>query len=128
MLRSATALQPLQLQSCTQQVCLTGSSSVWANLSSGVPQGSVLGPLLFLIYINDIDNGVASKILKFADDTKLYRQVGTSEDIANLRNDLRKLVGWSKEWLMLFNVEKCKVMHIGFGNGKAGYKMDGVQL
>jgi ribonuclease P/MRP protein subunit RPP40 len=92
MLRSATALQQLQLQSCTQQVCLTGLSSVWANVSSGVPQGSVLGPLLFLIYINDIDNGIASKILKFADDTKLYRQVETAEDIANLRNDLRKLV------------------------------------
>jgi ribonuclease P/MRP protein subunit RPP40 len=111
-----------------QRVCLTGSSSGWANVSSGVPQGSVLGPLLFLIYINDIDNGIASKILKFADDTKLYRQVGTAEDIANLRSDLGKLVGWSKEWLMLFNVEKCKVMHIGVGNGKAGYKMDGVQL
>jgi ribonuclease P/MRP protein subunit RPP40 len=97
-------------------------------VSNGVPQGSVLGPLLFLIYINDIDNGIASKILKFADHTKLYRQVGTAEDIANQRNDWSKLVGWSKEWLMLFNVEKCKVMHIGFGNGKAGYKMDGVQL
>jgi ribonuclease P/MRP protein subunit RPP40 len=109
-------------------VCLTGSSSGWANVTSGVPQDSVLGPLLFLIYINDIDNGIASKILKFADDTKLYRQVGTAEDIAKLRKDLGKMVGWSKEWLMLFNVEKCKVMHIGFGNEKAGYMMDGVQL
>jgi ribonuclease P/MRP protein subunit RPP40 len=44
------------------------------------------------------------------------------------RNDLEKLVGWSKEWLMLLHVEKCKVMHIGFGNGRAGYMMDGVQL
>jgi ribonuclease P/MRP protein subunit RPP40 len=65
-----------------------------------VKQGSVLGPLLFSIYINDIDNGTASRILKFADDTKLYSQVGTPEDIAKLRNDLEKLVGWSKEWLM----------------------------
>jgi ribonuclease P/MRP protein subunit RPP40 len=109
-------------------VCLTGSSSGWTNVSSGVPQGSVLGPLLFLIYINNIDNGIVSKILKFADDKKLCRQVGTAEDIANLRNDLDKLVGWSKEWLMLFNVEKRKVMHIGFGNGRTGYMMDGVQL
>jgi ribonuclease P/MRP protein subunit RPP40 len=111
-----------------QRVCLKCSSSGWANVSSGVPQGSVLGPLLFLIYINDIDNGIASKILKFADDTKLYRQVGTAEDITILRNDLEKLVGWSEEWLMLLNVDKCKVMHIGFGNGTAGYKMDGFQL
>jgi ribonuclease P/MRP protein subunit RPP40 len=105
-------------------VCLAGYSSGWANVSSGVPQGSVLGPLLFMIYINDIDNGIASKILKFADDTKLFRQVGTAEDTANLKNDLDKLVGWSKEWLMLFNVEKYKVMHIGFGNGRARYMMN----
>ena len=109
-------------------MCLTGSSSGWASVSSGVPQGIVLGRLLFLIHINDIDNGIAWKILKFANDTKLYRQVGTAEDITNLRNDLEKLVGWSKEWLMLLNVEKCTVMHIGFGNGRAGYMMDGIQL
>jgi ribonuclease P/MRP protein subunit RPP40 len=90
-------------------VCLTGSSSGWASVSSGVPQGIVLGRLLFLIHINDIDNGIAWKILKFANDTKLYRQVGTAEDITNLRNDLEKLVGWSKEWLMLLNVQQmCK--------------------
>jgi ribonuclease P/MRP protein subunit RPP40 len=59
-----------------------------------VPQGSVLGPLLFLIFINDIDNGIASKILKFSDDTKLYGQVGTAKDIGKLRNDVEKLVGW----------------------------------
>jgi ribonuclease P/MRP protein subunit RPP40 len=73
------------------------------------------------IYINDIDNGIASKILKFADDTKLYRQVRTAEDIAKVRNDLETLVGWSKEWLMLFHVEKCKVMHIGFGQDSKIY-------
>jgi ribonuclease P/MRP protein subunit RPP40 len=117
------------LKNRKQRVCLAGSSSGWAYVSSRVPQDSVMGPLLFLIYINDIDNGIASKNLKFADDTKLYRQVGTAEDIAKLRNDLEKLAGWSKEWLMLFNVEKCKVMHTGFGNGRARYMMDdGVQL
>jgi ribonuclease P/MRP protein subunit RPP40 len=83
---------------------------------------------MFLIYINDIDNGIASKILKFADDTKLYRQVETAEDIAKLRNDLERLASWSKEWLMLFNAEKCKVIHIGFGNMSARYMMDGVQF
>jgi ribonuclease P/MRP protein subunit RPP40 len=80
-----------------------------------------------LIYINDIDNRIASKNLKFADDTKLYRRVGTAEDIVKLRNDQEKLAGWSKEWLMLFNVEKCKVMHTGFGIGRARYMMDSME-
>lgn len=111
-----------------QRVCQASFSSIWAEVLSGVPQGSVLGPLLFLIYINDIDNGIASRILKFADDTKLYRQVGTEEDIVKLRIDLERLVEWSSEWLMLFNTDKCKVMHIGFGNKKANYMMEDVQL
>jgi ribonuclease P/MRP protein subunit RPP40 len=59
-------------------------------------QDSAMGPLLFFIYINDIDNGIVNKVLKLADDTKLYRQVGTAEDIAKLKNDLEKLAGWSK--------------------------------
>jgi ribonuclease P/MRP protein subunit RPP40 len=83
-----------------QRVCLTGSSSGWANVSSGVPQGSALGPMLFLIYINNIYNGIARQILKFADVTNSYRQFGIADDIANVRNELGKLVGWSKDWLM----------------------------
>jgi hypothetical protein len=81
-----------------------------------------------LIYINDIDNGIASEILNFADDTKLCRQVGTAKDITKLTYDLERLVGWSKEWLMLFNVQKCMVMHIGVQNKRAGCMMDGVQI
>jgi ribonuclease P/MRP protein subunit RPP40 len=107
-----------------QRVCLAGEYSEWAEVTSGVPQGSVLGPLLFLIYINDIDEGITNKLLKFADDTKLFGKVGTMEDIGRLREDLAKLVIWSKEWLMLFNVDKCKVMHVGYNNPKAEYKME----
>jgi ribonuclease P/MRP protein subunit RPP40 len=107
-----------------QRVCLAGECSEWAEVTSGVPQGSVLGPLLFLIYINDIDEGITNKLLKFADDTKLFGKVGTMEDIGRLREDLVKLVTWSKEWLMLFNVDKCKVMHVGHNNPKAEYKME----
>lgn len=104
---------------------MAGESSEWVPVSSGVPQGSVLGPLLFLIYINDIDEGITGKLLKFADDTKLYGKVGTSEEINRLRDDLNKLVDWSKEWLMLFNVDKCRVMHLGYGNKNAEYTMNG---
>ena len=83
-----------------QRVCLAGEGSDWEDVTSGVPQGSVLGPLLFLIYVNDNDVGVANKLLKFADDTKLYGKVGTVEDIEKLRLDLAKLVQWSQEWLL----------------------------
>jgi ribonuclease P/MRP protein subunit RPP40 len=107
-----------------QRVCLAGEYSEWAEVTSGVPQGSVLGPLLFLIYINDIDEGISNKLLKFADDTKLFGKVGTMEDIGRLREDLVKLVTWSKEWLMLFNVDKCEVMHVGYNNPKAEYMME----
>jgi hypothetical protein len=119
-------LQWLQewLKDRKQRVCLAGEYSAWADVTSGVPQGSVLGPLLFLIYINDIDKGIANRLLKFADDTKLLGKVGTVEDIERLRVDLAKLVNWSKEWLMLFNVEKCKVMHMGYNNRQAEYRMD----
>ena len=80
---------------------------------SDVPQGSVLGPVLFIIYISDIDDNLTSRVLKFADDTKLYRAIASNCDILNLSKDLNQLCCMSKEWKMLFNVEKCKVLHIG---------------
>jgi len=83
-----------------QRVVLNGQCSDWRDVFSGVPQGSVLGPLLFLIYINnDIDESVGGKVLKFADDTKVYHKIRS--DIANLQSDLCNLVSWSKEWQML---------------------------
>ena len=70
---------------------INGKSSNWANVLSEVPQGSVLGPLLFLIYINDIDDGIISKIWKFADDTKICNNVKNDEDVEILRKDLKQL-------------------------------------
>jgi hypothetical protein len=116
------------LQDREQKVVMLGSSSRWIKVKSGVPQGSVLGPLLFLIYINDIDEVVASKILKFADDTKLYGVVANQQDIERLKNDLKNLCNWSADWLMLFNVDKCKVMHFGYNNSKSTYGMNGKDL
>ena len=83
---------------------------------SGVPQRSVLEPLLFLTYINDLDDSITSKVLKFADDTKVFRKVNTDGDKQHLQNDLHKLVKWSKKWQMLLNFGKCKCLHTGHGN------------
>ena len=95
---------------------------------SGVPQGSVLGPVLFLIYINDLDNGVQNWILKFADDTKLFGRVRNSEDGRRLQQDLDKLIQWSEDWQMLFNAGKCKVMHFGRGTIEQDYYMQSHKL
>jgi hypothetical protein len=111
-----------------QRVLICGKHSSWTKVASGVPQGSVLGPILFLIFINDLDDSIQSRVLKFADDTKILRTVGTQEDIDGLRQDLINLGRWSEEWLMLFNVDKCKVMHIGYNNPRAVLKLNNKEL
>ena len=73
----------------------------------------MLGPVLFVIFINDLDEGVRNHILKFADDTKLFSQVSTYEDAEKLQITLNE---WSNEWSMLFNAEKCKCIHYGYNN------------
>ena len=94
-----------------QRVVVDGEVSNWKSVLSGVPQGSVLGPILFLIYINDLDDSITSNVLKFADDTKLFRKVNTDGDKQYLQNDLVRLVKWSEKWQMLFNFGKCKCLH-----------------
>ena len=88
----------------------------------------VLGPLLFLIYINNIDTGILNTILKFADDTKVYGKAVSPGDISRLQKDLSTLCKWAEKWNMKFNVTKCKVMHIGPNNAGASYSMYGQQL
>ena len=78
-----------------QRVVVDGEVSSWKPVLSGVPQGSVLGPILFLIYINDLEEGVTGNILKFADDTKLFRKVKEIGDKQKLQDDIDKLVKWS---------------------------------
>ena len=106
-----------------QRVCVDGELSDWEKVSSGVPQGSVLGPVLFLIYINDLDEGVISEIGKFADDSKLGKSISSSADIRLLEDDLSKLEDWSVKWQMLFNVDKCSIMHLGKTNANHLYKI-----
>jgi hypothetical protein len=106
-----------------QKVGVNKTYSDWENVISGVPQGSVLGPLLFLIYINDLDEGIDSKLVKFADDTKLGRGVATEQEIEMLRQDLQRIYQWSVDWQMLFNTDKCTVLHMGKNNKEAEYKL-----
>ena len=111
-----------------QRVVINGNSSDWRDVISGVPQGSVLGPILFIIYVNDIDDGITSKITKFADDTKIASKITTTEDRENLQSDLDRLSNWAQKWQMNFNVDKCKVLHIGSNNDQVGYSMNGAEL
>ena len=92
-------------------------------MESGVPQGSILGSLLFIIFINGIDEGILSDILKFADDTKIFGKAGTSESVNKLRADLQVLWKWTVKWQMNFNIDKCKVMHIGANNLEEDYEI-----
>ena len=111
-----------------QRVVVDGEVSSWKSVLSGVPQGSVLGPILFLVYINDLEEGVTGKILKFADDTKLFRKVKEFGDKQNLQDYIDKLVKWSEKWQMLFNFGKCKCLHTGSGNTGMNYEMGGTIL
>ena len=111
-----------------QRVVVEGEESSWRPVISGVPQGSVLGPILFLIYINDLENEIGSNILKFADDTKMFRRVESQEDRHQLQSDLNKLVKWAEKWQMLFNKDKCKCLHIGQANAKNNYLMNNTVL
>ena len=111
-----------------QSVVVEGEVSSWKSVLSGVPQGSVLGPILFLVYINDLEEGVTGKILKFADDTKLFRKVKEIGDKQNLQYDIDKLVKWSEKWQMLFNFGKCKCLHTGSRNTGMNYEMGGTIL
>ena len=111
-----------------QRVVINGSSSIWLDVTSGVPQGSVLGPLLFIIYINDLDLGLLSKISKFADDAKIGINASNKSAVKQLQEDLNRLGEWSRKWQMPFNLDKCKVMHVGQRNDKAKYELLGKEL
>ena len=97
-----------------QRVRVNGELSTSKPVISGIPQGSVLGPLLFVLYINDLPDSVQSNILLFADDTKIFRQVSTAEDAEILQNDIDALNQWSEKWLLKFNIDKCHVLSLGY--------------
>ena len=88
--------------------------SDWGSVTSGVPQGFVLGQILFILFANSISEKVDGDILLFADDTKLYKIINTDEDQLAMQEDINNLHRWSQAWLMTFNKEKCKTMHFHY--------------
>ena len=100
------------LGSRSQQVVIDGEESESIPVTSGVPQGSVLGPILFLIYINDLPDEVRSRVRLFADDTALYLTMECEDDRSALQTDLDILSAWETKWDMEFNPSKCQVVHV----------------
>ena len=96
-----------------QRVCIKNSASSWKKISAGVPQGSILGPLLFIVFINDIVNEIRSFLRLFADDTCVFEVIDDPiASAAALNEDLRKILAWARTWLVLFNALKTEVMNI----------------
>ena len=100
------------LKDRSQRVLVDGYSSDQLPVLLGVPQGSVLGPCLFLTYINDLPEAIKSKARLFADDTIVYLTINTTTDALSLQNDLHQLEQWEQDWSMEFNPDKCEVLRI----------------
>ena len=113
-----------------QCVVINGIHSPWPDVLSGVPQGTLLGPVLFLIYIDDsVHRIINSSILLYADDTKLYQRIDKVDPKnSGLQGDLDRLLDWSKTWQLNFNASKCKVLHLGTTNCQTAYQLDNVEL
>ena len=105
----------------SQYVNVNNSCSDKVPVTSGVPQGSVLGPSLFVYYINDLPDVSTTPLKIFADDTKVYTPIQSNADHVNLQNSINQLVQWSEKWMIRFNSEKCKILHLGKNNPKHKY-------
>ncbi len=111
-----------------QRVVINRTASDWAPVTSGVPQDSVLGPVLFIIYISDIDVGLNNFIAKHSDGTKIRNSVIFDRDRQSLEDDLNKISAWSARWEMPFNVNKCHILQVGTRNLKYDYEMSSEKL
>ena len=106
------------LQDRKQCVVMGDIESDWREIWSGVPQGSVLGPLLFVVYINDLPECLSNKCKMYADDSKVFAEVNLNGQ-SNLQMDINSIVKWCKNWDMSLNCSKCKIMHFGSKNPRS---------
>ena len=118
------------LQNRTQRTVIDGEISRESKVISGVPQGTVLGPIFFLCYINDLPDSVLSSIRLFAYDALLYRRIESKTDQKLLQTDLDSLVKWSKDWGMHFNSQKCHALTVTLKTRpiKFAYNLSGQNL
>ena len=107
-----------------QYVTINNNSSNMIPVTSGVPQGSVLGPTLFIYFINDLPDVVLALLKIFADDTKTYQPINSIKDKIKLQETIDRLVQWSEKWLLKFNGSKCKVLHLGKNNPHYKYTIN----
>ena len=101
-----------------QRVVMGDSQSEWRDVTSGVPQGSVIGPSDFTFFINDLPDKLVHKVKLYADDSKLIGIIKKKSDHLTIQNDIDKMQNWANDWQMSFNYDKCKVMHFGKTNPK----------
>ena len=114
-----------------QRVVLGSHISDWTDVNSSVPQGSILGPTLFIFYINDLVDSLSNPSLLYADDTKVFGKISSSNpllDSFNLQQDIDKINEWTQIWLMSLNVSECKLMHFVHKNPRTNYFLDGHEL
>ena len=111
-----------------QRVVVNGSVSDWTVVGSGIPQGTVLGPVLFIAFVNDLPGCIESSCKLFADDTKVYVGAGTECGREQLQRDLEALANWSRRWKLPFNPAKCTILHLGSQNVQAEYCIEGSAL
>ena len=114
-----------------QRVVVNGVKSDWAPVLSGVPRGTVLGPLLFSLYINDMSSGIESEIRLFADDSVCYREIKEEEDTMKLHCDIDRLGSWARKWGMRFQHVRCNMMQLArkrFKKIHASYTLEGTDL
>ncbi|GAB0209733.1 cAMP-dependent protein kinase inhibitor alpha [Grus japonensis] len=97
--------------------------SKWRTVMSGVPQRSILGPVLFNIFVSDMDGGIECNLSKFADNTMLSGVVDTPEEKDAIQRDLESLERWARVNRMKFNQAKCNILHVGQDNPKHGYRL-----